>query len=122
MDWANDVRELADTLEIREFAVVGASGGGPGTLACAWKMPERLTSVGVVSCPAPTNAPGVLQGMSKTNRFFMNLAWRLPLLSSLNVRLLAFVIRRNPARYINTMKYKLPSFTSCRTAIYTPFF
>lgn len=107
LDWANDITELADALKIERFAVVGVSGGGPGALACAWKMPERLTSVGVVACPAPTNAPGVLEGMNKTNRFFMNLAWRLPLLSSLNVRLLASVIRRNPARYINTMKLKM---------------
>jgi pimeloyl-ACP methyl ester carboxylesterase len=107
LDWADDIAELADALEIEKFAVVGVSGGGPGALACAWAMPERLTSVGAVACPAPSNAPGVFEGMSKTNRFFMKLAWRLPWLSTLNVRLLASVIRRNPARYINTMKYKI---------------
>lgn len=107
LDWSNDVAELADALEIEKFGVLGVSGGGPGALACAWKMPERLTSVGVVACPAPTNAPNVFEGMSKTNRFFMKLAWRLPWLSNLNVRLLASVIRRNPARYINTMKFKV---------------
>jgi pimeloyl-ACP methyl ester carboxylesterase len=107
LDWADDVAGLADALKIANFAIVGVSGGGPGALACAWKMPERLTSVGVVSCPAPTDAPGVFEGMSKTNRFFMKLARRLPWLSTLNVRLLASVIRRNPARYINSMKIKL---------------
>ena len=107
LDWSNDVSELANALRIENFAVLGVSGGGPGALACAWTMPQRLTSVGVVACPAPTNAPGVLKGMSRTNRFFMKLAWKLPLLSTLNVRLLASVIRRNPARYINTMKFKL---------------
>jgi pimeloyl-ACP methyl ester carboxylesterase len=69
-------------------------------------MPERLRSVGVISCPAPTDAPGVFVGMSGTNRFFMKLAWRMPWLSTLNVRFLASVIRRNPAGYINVMKYK----------------
>ena len=103
----SDRRRLAYALEIKKFGVLGVSGGGPGALACAWKMPERLTSVGVVACPAPTNAPDVFEGMSKTNRFFMKLAWRLPWLSTLNVRLLASVFRRNPARYINTMKYKV---------------
>lgn len=107
VDWAKDVAALADALDIGRFTVAGVSGGGPGALACAWKMPERLTAVGVIASPAPTNAPGALEGMSKTNRFFMNLAWYLPWVSGLNVRLLASVIRRNPARYIYTMQYKL---------------
>jgi pimeloyl-ACP methyl ester carboxylesterase len=107
LGWADDVIELADHLGIERFSVVGVSGGGPGALACAWKMPERLTAVGAIASPAPSNAPGVFEGMSKTNRFFMNLAWQVPWLSNLNVQLLASVIRRNPARYINTMKYKL---------------
>jgi pimeloyl-ACP methyl ester carboxylesterase len=107
LDWADDVEALADSLEIGKFAIVGISGGGPGALACAWKMPERLTAVGIVSSPAPTNAPGVFEGMSGTNRFFMKLAWYLPWLSSWNIRLLASMIRRDPRRYIDTMKYKM---------------
>jgi pimeloyl-ACP methyl ester carboxylesterase len=92
LDWANDVTQLADALAIDTFAIVGISGGGPGALACAWKMPERVTSVGVVACPAPTDASGVFKGMSRTNRFFMKLAWRLPRLSTLNVRFLASLV------------------------------
>ncbi len=88
LDWAEDVMELANALEIQKFAIVGVSGGGPGALACAWKMPERLTCAGVVSSAAPTDAPGVFEGMSLTNRFFMKLAWHVPWLSTLNVRLL----------------------------------
>ena len=37
----------------------------------------------------------------------MKLAWRLPWLSNLNTRLIASVIRRNPLRYIDTMKVKV---------------
>lgn len=107
LNWADDVGELADELGIDRFAVVGVSGGGPGALACAWKMPQRVAVAGVVASPAPSNAPGVFAGVSKTNRFFMNLAWYVPWLSSLNVRLLTSVIRRDPARYINAMKYKM---------------
>ena len=107
LEWANDVAELADALAIDHFAMVGVSGGGPGALACAWKMPDRITSLNIVASPAPTNAPGVFEGMSKTNRFFMRLAWNLPWLSSLNARLLAAIIRRNPGRYINTMQVKV---------------
>lgn len=107
LDWPEDIAALANELKLEQFAIVGVSGGGPVALACAWKMLERITSVGVVACPAPTNAPGVFEGMSKTNRFFMNLAWYLPWLSKLNVRLLISVIRRNPERYIDTMQYKM---------------
>jgi pimeloyl-ACP methyl ester carboxylesterase len=107
LDWADDVEKLADALDIQDFAVVGVSGGGPGALACAWKMPDRIQVAGIVASPAPTDAPGVFEGMSKTNLFFMKLAWRAPLLSSLNIRLLGKVIRCNPARYINSMKFKV---------------
>lgn len=106
-DWAEDVMELANALDIQKFAIIGVSGGGPGALACAWKMPERVTCAGVVSSAAPTDAPGVFEGMSLTNRFFMKLAWRVPWLSALNVRLLGTMIRRNPARYIDSMKFKV---------------
>ena len=107
LDWVDDVSELANALGMERFSVVAVSGGGPGALACAWRIPERLNSVGVVASPAPTNAPGVFESMSRTNRFFMKLAWRLPWLSTLNVRLLASMIRRNPARYIDMMQYKV---------------
>jgi pimeloyl-ACP methyl ester carboxylesterase len=107
LDWTEDVEQLADALGIAKFAIVGVSGGGPGALACAWKMRNRLTSVGIVSSPAPTDAPDVFEGMSRTNRFFINLAWRAPWLSTVNVRFLAKMIRRNPARYINSMKLKV---------------
>jgi pimeloyl-ACP methyl ester carboxylesterase len=111
LDWADDVAQLADTLNISEFDIVGVSGGGPGALACAWKMPDRLTTVGIVSSPAPTDAPGVFEGMSRTNRFFVKLAWRMPWLSMLNFKFLASLIRRDPARYINTMRLKVPKWT-----------
>ena len=107
LNWAEDIEQLADAVRIPRFAIVGISGGGPGALACAWKMPHRLTSVGIVSSPSPTDAPGVFEGMSRANRFFFKFAWRQPCLSALNVRLLASMIRRNPARYINTMKLKV---------------
>ena len=52
-DWPDDVAELADALGIGRFGVVGVSGGGPYALACAWRMPARLSMVGSVSGLAP---------------------------------------------------------------------
>jgi pimeloyl-ACP methyl ester carboxylesterase len=49
LDWPDDVVELAEHLHIDRFAVVGVSGGGPYALACAYKIPNRLTSCGVIA-------------------------------------------------------------------------
>ncbi len=49
LDWPEDVCELADHLAIERFAVAGFSGGGPYALACAYKIPQRLTTCGVIA-------------------------------------------------------------------------
>jgi pimeloyl-ACP methyl ester carboxylesterase len=48
-DIADDTAQLADHLGFERFAVLGMSGGGPYAAACAAKLPERLTSVVIVS-------------------------------------------------------------------------
>ena len=48
-DWANDVVELADALRLERFAILGHSGGGPFAAAAAYKIPERVTRVAMVS-------------------------------------------------------------------------
>ncbi len=53
LDWPDDVAALADALGIGQFAVLGWSGGGAHALACAYKIPDRLSAVGVVSGGAP---------------------------------------------------------------------
>jgi pimeloyl-ACP methyl ester carboxylesterase len=49
LDWPDDVVELADNLKIDHFSVVGFSGGGPYVAACAYKIPDRLVTCGIVS-------------------------------------------------------------------------
>lgn len=66
LDWPDDVLELAAHLQLERFAVVGFSGGGPYALACALKMPERLTACGVVS------------GVGRSGRFISFLASWMP--------------------------------------------
>ena len=53
LDWPDDVVELADGLGLHRFGVVGVSAGGPYAAACAYKIPERLTRVAIVSGVAP---------------------------------------------------------------------
>ena len=106
LDWPDDVAALADALGLGRFTMTSVSGGGPETLACAWKIPERLTAVGILHSPSPPDAPGYFEEMSRTNRFFLRLAARSPWLMRKNMQFLAYMVRRNPSKYIDRMSYK----------------
>ncbi len=105
-DWPDDVATLADALGLHRFTMIGVSGGGPETLACAWKIPNRLTAVGVMHSPGPPDAPDYFEGMSRTNRFFLRLAARSPWLMRKNMEFVTWMVRRNPAKYVERMTYK----------------
>lgn len=68
LDWADDVQELADRLGIERFAVGGASAGGPYAAACAFRLPERVTALALISSLAPFDVPEVTKGMNVTYR------------------------------------------------------
>lgn len=80
LDWPDDVAELADALGIDRFAVSGWSLGGPYAAACAFKIPDRLTSAGIIGGLAPLDRPGGLEGMSRLRRITAHLTRRVPCL------------------------------------------
>lgn len=84
LDWPKDVIELANSLHIGKFAVIGISGGGPYTAVCASKIPHRLTKAGIIVGLAPTYIPGILKGMALTNYLGWNYYSRFPLLRKLS--------------------------------------
>ena len=49
LDWADDITELADYLQIQRFSIIGFSGGAPYVLACIKRIPERLIYCGIIS-------------------------------------------------------------------------
>ncbi|KAH8882027.1 alpha/beta-hydrolase [Thozetella sp. PMI_491] len=50
LDWPNDIIALADQLHIREFGVLGSSGGGPYVLACLSALPNDRLKIGAALC------------------------------------------------------------------------
>jgi len=82
LDWPDDVVELADFLHINQFAVDGASGGGPYSLACAYKIPERLSHVGVLSGVGPHWDPGEpwmkLNSLIDAENFWLKFSEKMP--------------------------------------------
>jgi len=61
---------------VREFAVLGWSGGGPHALACAADSPSRVRSVGLFGSWAPMDPPD--RGLPLGVRFAMRVAANLP--------------------------------------------
>lgn len=65
LNWIDDYVELADHLKLPPCPVVGWSGGGPYALACAYRLAERVSSVGLAGSPGLTGeVPGALDDYS----------------------------------------------------------
>ncbi|RAQ94103.1 alpha/beta fold hydrolase [Thermogemmatispora tikiterensis] len=71
LDWPDDVAEVADHLGIKRFAVEGFSAGGPYALACAARLPQRLTACGLISTISPPDL------MGKTGTVLSRIMWKI---------------------------------------------
>jgi pimeloyl-ACP methyl ester carboxylesterase len=63
LSWADDVQALADHLRIAQFSIIAHSGGAPFALACAYKMPDRISHVALVSAMPPVTTPEIRHHM-----------------------------------------------------------
>lgn len=95
-DWPDDVAELADALGIGRFGVVGVSGGGPYALACAWRLPGRLSVVGSVSGVAPLGGAGRLPRLQRQDHAALELIRFVPWLGGSLMALGGCAWRRCP--------------------------
>jgi pimeloyl-ACP methyl ester carboxylesterase len=102
IDWPDDVVEVAATLALDRFAVLGISGGGPYAAACAWKLSDRLTGVGIVSSLAPLDVPGVIAGMGRQNRLAFRLVGHLAVLRRIRMAAMARSVSRRPGRVLQS--------------------
>lgn len=77
LDWVQDVEQLANALQINQFAVFGVSGGGPPALACGFARPDRVTTVGLVSAVGPCqDEPEIIPHLPEQRRQLAELARR----------------------------------------------
>jgi len=98
LDWPDDVSELADSLKIESFAVAGISAGGPYVAACAYKIPERVTSATIISGVGPTVFKSDTKKLYRKRQIAITLARRAPWL----LRPLIWLLqnpRRDPEGY-----------------------
>lgn len=68
IDMGNDISQLADALNLNQFAVMGVSAGGPYVAATAYNLKDRVTSGAIVSGSAPFNRDNALDDVNDTYR------------------------------------------------------
>jgi len=81
LDWPADVAAVADQLELERFSVMGVSGGGPYALACAARIPERLSGCALVCALGPIYLDELLATMHWAPRSQLTMARSTPILS-----------------------------------------
>jgi pimeloyl-ACP methyl ester carboxylesterase len=87
LDWPADVTALTQALDIDRFAIIGWSCGGPYAAACAAKMSERVTAVGLLSSAVPLELVGTTKGLSSDDRILLFLVRWAPWLASALLRI-----------------------------------
>lgn len=107
-DWPEDVIELANALELNHFTILGVSGGGPYAAICALQIPQRLTTVGIVSGLCPADAPGVVDSMRSQNRQLLQLGRRAPWLVRILFWMTVRAMKRDPDHSFAKMATELP--------------
>lgn len=108
-DAAEDVRAIADSLDIEKIGVVGRSGGGPHALACAALLPDRVRSAAVLVSLAPSDAPDLdwYDGMAQCNVDDFGKTDDDPLASEAELEELASRIRDNPEALLENLNRDL---------------
>lgn len=87
LDWPDDVAHLMDHLSIDKAFVLGWSAGGPFSLACAYKIPQRLHRAGTSGCVAPMVWPGSVEDLGlEADRILISNARHAPALVPLILR------------------------------------
>lgn len=92
------ITEFADRLGLDRFAVMGTSSGAKYVVACAWKIPERLTTATVISGTAPFDFPSAKHSLSKLFQVVYKIAGAMPWAFRLLLRVSARTICINPLK------------------------
>jgi pimeloyl-ACP methyl ester carboxylesterase len=107
-DWATDVACLADHLGLNRFSVIGVSGGGPHASACARYLPDRVSTLGIVSGVGPLNSSDAAEGMMRANKALTALSRRSQYLVYPLIGLQTFVSRRWPEAAVRSLIKAVP--------------
>src|SRR4030088_1330176 len=99
LDWARDVAELLDQLDVERFAVMGWSMGGQYAAAAGHALPDRVTRVAIIAGALPLTEPGVFDELPAMDRFLTRTSLRAPWLAAQCFRVMRFAAGAHPAPF-----------------------
>jgi len=99
LDWARDVEELLDRIDVDRFAVMGWSMGGQYAAAVGHALPHRVTRVAIIAGALPLSEPGVFEELPAMDRFLTRMSQRAPRPAKLWFRMMRFGARAAPTLY-----------------------
>jgi len=78
LDWARDVTELLDWLDVDRFAVMGWSLGGQCAAAVGYALPPRVTRAAIIAGALPLTEPGAFDGLPTIGRTYIRMSRHAP--------------------------------------------
>jgi len=97
-DWPLEVEQLADHLGLESFAVMGWSAGGTYAQACAARLPDRVSRLGLIASVIPREWPGMMEEINRMDRTLMRLSGHGSLIERLMFWSLRVSARISPAK------------------------
>ena len=108
-DWADDIAELRDQLDIDTFAAMGWSMGGQYALALGYALHAAVTRVAVVAGGLPLTEPGRFALMPPVDRNFIRMSQRVPWLARQCLGFMGLAARYTPSLFARLAADDLPA-------------
>ncbi len=99
LDWARDVAELLDQIDVARFAVMGWSMGGQYAAAVGHVLRQRVSRVAIIAGALPLTEPGVFDELPAMDRTLTRMSVRAPLLAAQWFRLMRLAASIAPTLY-----------------------
>ena len=81
LDWAHDIGELVDQIDVERFAVMGWSMGGQYAAALGHALGHRVTRVAIIAGALPLTDPGAYAELPLMDRVYTQMSQRVPWLA-----------------------------------------
>jgi pimeloyl-ACP methyl ester carboxylesterase len=99
LDWARDVAELLDLVDVDRFAVMGWSMGGQYAAAVGHAIRHRVSRIAIIAGALPLAEPGVFGELPAMDRALTRMSQRAPRPAQQWFRMMRFAARLAPTRY-----------------------